>query len=73
MQTKHNDGGPAFPTSGWQESSKTPIGMSLRAWFAGQALTGLLTNYDSHSNNLTTCAKLAVLAADATLAQLNEQ
>ena len=30
-----NDGGPAFPTSGWQDGSKTPLGMSLRDWFAG--------------------------------------
>jgi len=33
--TKQNDGGPAFPKNGGE------IGMSLRDWFAGQALAVL--------------------------------
>ena len=61
--TQHNDGGPAFPAMG----NVTHKGMSLRDWFAGQALTGLLTNYHEHSNTLEECAGLAVLAADAML------
>jgi hypothetical protein len=34
-----NDGGPAFPVPG---STATDIGMTLRDWFAGQALAGIL-------------------------------
>lgn len=33
-----DDGGPAFPTPHYQDSIE---GMSLRDWFAGQALAGL--------------------------------
>ena len=43
-----DDGGPAFPVpSGWVSK-----GMSLRDWFAGQALAGLLadTNYGSRTD-----------------------
>lgn len=38
-----NDGGPAFPGP-CQHETRSDIheGMSLRDWFAGQALTGLL-------------------------------
>lgn len=78
MQTKHNDGGPAFPShitfnDALDKALVKHPGMTLRDWFAGQALTGLLTNYDSHSSNLTTCAELATLVADAILAELNKR
>lgn len=50
MNTPINDGGPAFPrtkSTGNLSNSTTEIvsvgGMSLRDWFAGQALVGLLT------------------------------
>jgi hypothetical protein len=39
-----NDGGPAFPFDGYGE--RVP-GMTLRDWFAGQALAGMLANPDS--------------------------
>jgi hypothetical protein len=39
MNTPINDGGPAFPDDRFQ------AGMSLRDWFAGQALAGALQNY----------------------------
>ncbi len=35
---EHNDGGPAFP------DALRPGGMSLRDWFAGQALAGMTSN-----------------------------
>lgn len=48
--TKLDDGGPAFPIPQQQFTDGVTIvsaqghdGMSLRDWFAGQALTGLLT------------------------------
>ena len=75
--TQHNDGGPAFPrvfsatmrgySAKVEQEFPAQSGMSLRDWFAGQALTGLLTNYHEHSNTLEECAGLAVLAADAVL------
>jgi hypothetical protein len=48
--SKINDGGPAFPRpddrdpvtgQGWREGSD---GMTLRDWFAGQALAGMMAN-----------------------------
>ena len=41
---KHvDDGGPAFPPNGgWRDDSSEGRGMSLRDWFAGQALVGQL-------------------------------
>jgi len=46
-----NDGGPAFPFStrdldGTQMIGVQYSGMSLRDWFAGQALVGLIEGYD---------------------------
>ena len=46
------DGGPAFPTTDYDctyDSIPRPVnywGMSLRAWYAGKALTGLLSSFD---------------------------
>lgn len=44
MSDERDDGGPAFPTTkpldGWGDPNR---GMSLRDWFAGQALIGLLS------------------------------
>lgn len=39
------DGGPAFPVD-----SSGISGMSLRDWFAGQALAGIMANPDISSN-----------------------
>jgi hypothetical protein len=42
-----NDGGPAFPSvgEGFGNPSHSAPGMTLRDWFAGQALAGLVTKY----------------------------
>lgn len=46
----HNNGGPAFPNPALVDENYKPQpgdgGMSLRDWFAGQALAGLLTRGD---------------------------
>lgn len=46
MSDKINDGGPAFPSEG--EGHNNPKyhspGMTLRDWFAGQALAGILAD-----------------------------
>ena len=39
--SKINDGGPAFPESGERGKASGGEGMTLRDWFAGQALVGL--------------------------------
>jgi hypothetical protein len=66
-----NDGGPAFPrtkSTGNLSNSTTEIisigGMSLRDWFAGQALAHPYT----HDSRATNIAELAYLIADAMIA-----
>lgn len=47
MATKHDDGGPAFAHNEKSHDGahyQTHPGMSLRDWFAGQALMGMLAN-----------------------------
>ncbi len=50
MNAQINDGGPAFPTS-YRDCGHS--GMSLRDWFAGQALAGIMANadYAKHINH----------------------
>ncbi len=65
------DGGPAFPTT-LQVNAFGTIeqeahdGMSLRDWFAGQALAGLLPTDTTHTN--ADLAQAAYNLADAMLA-----
>jgi hypothetical protein len=40
--TARDDGGPAFPIQGSYDTDYEHNGMSLRDWFAGQALAGIL-------------------------------
>ncbi len=73
-----DDGGPAFP-QGDEIGVKDPVtgnriytGMSLRDWFAGQALAGLLTDPTTTGTVIrTVCevqAEVAYAMADAMLA-----
>ncbi len=77
-----DDGGPAFPmadgeselSTGWYNS-----GMSLRAWLAGQALGGIVRDYQGHemreARHLTDfeiIGRDAVSLADATIAALKK-
>ena len=46
-----NDGGPAFPVTPTDRSgqiAETFPGMTLRDWFAGQALTGMIETHVFH-------------------------
>lgn len=73
------DGGPAFPTSynmstrerGGSEPSNPPWGLTVRDWFAGQAITGWLAQFpEAHdSGNQTYVAEYAYKIADAMLAE----
>lgn len=53
-----NDGGYAFPTGYY-------IGMTLRDWFAGQALSGIAENYNGLGTDLNRTAEIAYRLADA--------
>lgn len=77
MSERINDGGPAFPQTDLSNYGIGPgtspdgaryevYGMSLRDWFAGQALAGLLAHA---SGEAPECApKMAYELADAMLA-----
>jgi hypothetical protein len=72
-----DDGGPAFPQQGFTypngETEYPMPGMTLRDWFAGQALNGLYSSGDIDLTKHTTeksvgrsnIAKLAYAVADA--------
>jgi hypothetical protein len=69
--TTINDGGPAFPFGQISEITGQPIngyfapGMTLRDWFAGQALAGLTADPDMPTFHK--CAEIAYACADAML------
>lgn len=60
MTDEIKDGGPAYPVP---TGVKERTGMSLRDWFAGQALVGLGDEY-----SVAAAAKIAYQYADAMLA-----
>ena len=67
MTDQRKDGGPAFPV----ETTATPYapGMSLRDWFAGQALAGCGRQwYDNTNGDDATVSRFCYEAADAMLA-----
>ena len=73
MNTPQNDGGQAFPM---HERDDALRGMSLRDWFAGQALAGYMAY--SHPQSIVgifpeSAAKVAYECADAMLAARNER
>ena len=65
-----HDGGPAFPHDAIHQNAggfaEPDPGMSLRDWFAGQALTGLLAAYEGRGTYLEVAAD-AWCFADAML------
>jgi hypothetical protein len=46
MMPKINDGGAAFPNSVQPDFQYAEAGMTLRDWFAGQALAGVMASPD---------------------------
>lgn len=70
------DGGQAFPTEGGDMSGVRPhTGMSLREWFAGQALVGLIASYGPTSATFApeADANMAFEYADAMLARARKE
>ena len=63
------EGGPAFPLQPASMPEMHYLGMSLRDWFAGQALANV---YASHDCKPGIVAEWAYEVADAMLAQRNE-
>ena len=83
------DGGPAFPTDGFKRDLKKyegdwgQPGMSLRQWYAGMALMGLLSNpaviteerWGDIAQGIRggdAVSKAALMHADALIARSNE-
>ena len=69
MAKARGDGGPAFPVTPTDKSGQiapTACGMSLRDWFAGQALSGVesCTTVESDPD---ACAEYCYKLADAML------
>jgi hypothetical protein len=70
MSNTINDGGPAYPCHTNPLPGKlanAPQGMTLRDYFAGQALTGLLTQPAEPEYGLRYFARSAYLMADEML------
>jgi len=79
MTTKQPDGGPAFPVEGMELAESIGmirnlhLGMSLRDWFAGQALEGELASQSpgnewiDGTKSLNSLAKRCGRIADAML------
>jgi hypothetical protein len=69
MSSEVKDGGPAFPSVG--EGFNNPLysapGMSLRDWFAGQALAGLMADENTEGFDWEFFARQSYAAADAML------
>jgi len=74
--TKPNDGGPAFPIQAVCTADGNPVesmqpGMSLRDYFAAQALIGVMASYNSsgydpkHPNIVPQVAEISFMLADA--------
>lgn len=78
MSEKIDDGGPAFPHGNLELGDRHLIaqpGMSLRDWFAGQALIGLISNSQgvpsdfvrANSNEADRMAEISYRVADTML------
>lgn len=66
--TKIDDGGPAFPTERTAYLEGLP-GMTLRQWFAGQALAGLCASASGIGIPSDEMAGIAYSRADAMIAE----
>ena len=65
MTTPQDDGGPAFPT---QNGCRSDLGMSLRDWFAGMALSAMDYGWFGSPTRIRETAEECYNIADAMLA-----
>ena len=63
------DGGPAFPNSVQPDFQWAESGMSLRDWFAGQALAALIAHYEGQDGSMDGIPIDAFQYADAMIEQ----
>jgi hypothetical protein len=73
MSAPINDGGPAYPCESYvvkngKQVTEAAQGMTLRDYFAGQALAGMLSEGRSNSNAIEWMPEKAYDLADAMLA-----
>lgn len=69
MTEQPKDGGAAFPQiTELGDIASTSGGMSLRDWFAGQALAGYFAAFSTQHRNATDCASYIYEMADAMIA-----
>lgn len=71
MSKDHEDGGPAFPDIRYWDDGQMAVkhpGMSLRDWFAGQALAAYVSRPDTRQSSYAELADWSYDAADAMLA-----
>ena len=75
MSNSVNNGGPAFPVTLDHRGCVGAYGMSLRDWFAGQALAAYLAgrNRDSRDTATPNTAASCYAYADAMLAARNKE
>ena len=66
---KINDGGPAFPRAG-SDYVKAQEGMSLRDWFAGHALAGILAGGSSWNSVANEVMKNEGLIGDVSTSEV---
>ena len=68
MSDHRADGGPAFPQYA-NNTRKGMDGMTLRDWFAGQALAGMIAGGQNTGSTTDGDAKSAYVYADSMLAE----
>lgn len=70
-EVTNDDGGPAFPCDSTNKQFPTQCGMSLRDWFAGQAMMGIQASCEAKDWPgdawLRDAARFAYMTADAML------
>ena len=73
MNTRQNDGGAVFPTKGtFHGAPYQSDGMTLRDWFAGQAVSGLYADHQFTGSHVE-AARCSYALADAMIAKRNER
>ena len=71
-----DDGGPAYPVQNWlptlgaDEATRPHWGMSLRDWFAGQAMAALIPNSKANESAIAGAKKFEMIEVSMSLRRL---